>query len=147
MATAEEDRAEVYRLHKAYLKANSVLDPEELEGVWSRNPSNVYFNLSGHTYRGLDHWSKLWNYYRSRLDYGGVPYTSFDQQITVEGDVAWITTSRFGVTVWKGQEESPFPEGFTPSRTTEIFVREPEGWRCVHVHFSRASTDPRPGGI
>jgi ketosteroid isomerase-like protein len=147
VSTIDDDRAEIFRQHKAYLEANSVLDPTKLVGVWGPDPSNVYFNLSGHTYRGLDQWSRLWDYYRDRLDYGGVPYTSWDQQIRVEGDVGWLTSSRFGITKWVGIEESPFPEGFTPSRSTEIFVRSDEGWRCVHTHFSRASTEPRPGGI
>jgi hypothetical protein len=28
-----------------------------------------------------------------------------------------------------------------------VMVREPDGWKTVHVHFSEASKDPRPGGV
>ncbi len=146
MDSTKADEQEVLRLHRAYLHANDLIDPTLLKGVWSDDPSNVYFNLSGHTYRGLAHWTKLWNYYSTRIEQI-VPYTSVEPLVKVHGDVAFVAAARFGATRWIGDGEPPFPDGVTPSRSTEIFVREPEGWRTVHSHFSRGTFEPRPGGI
>jgi ketosteroid isomerase-like protein len=33
------------------------------------------------------------------------------------------------------------------SRSTMVFRKEDGDWRVVHVHFSEASTAPRPGGV
>ena len=27
------------------------------------DPTNVFFNMNGHTYVGLEHWTRLWQYY------------------------------------------------------------------------------------
>jgi ketosteroid isomerase-like protein len=140
------DRDHVLALHQAYLKANEKIDPSLLEGVWDDDPGNIFYNLNGFTYTGLAHWSRLWKYFSPRMEQI-VPYTSYDQRVVIEGDVAWITASRFGETRWIGTEPPPRPDGPVMSRSTEVLMRTPDGWRVVHTHFSRGSLSPRPGDI
>ena len=64
------DRKRVVELQQAYLDANATFDWVELSKIWSHNPTNVYFNMNGHTYVGLPHWTSLWKYYRERIDTG-----------------------------------------------------------------------------
>ena len=147
MDPAEHDRDELIRLHRAYLNANAHVDPNLLKGVWSEDPSNLYFNLSGHNYRGLNHWGKLWDYYRPLIE-GSRQWRSFDNWVQVVGDVGWITSSRYSPATWHGDEaENPIPQGLWLSRSTEIFRRESAGWRIVHAHFSAGNGEPRPGGV
>lgn len=145
-ASQDSDRDKVLALHHAYLAANKAVDPQMLRGVWDEDPGNVFFNLNGHTYTGLEHWSRLWDYFSTRLEQI-VPYVSFDQRVRVVGDVAWITASRFGETRWIGSEPAPRPDGPVFSRSTEVLVRGHDGWQVVHTHFSRGSLLPRPGDI
>ena len=71
--------------HRRYMAANSAVDKDQLARVWDDDPRNVYFNLTGHNYRGLAHWSKLWEYYQPRLHYV-IDWMSWDHNIWVEGD-------------------------------------------------------------
>ncbi len=51
---SEPDRARILAVHRAYLDANGRCDNEALRRVWSADPTNVFFNLNGHTYVGLE---------------------------------------------------------------------------------------------
>jgi hypothetical protein len=143
---ASSDEHEILRVHDEYLKVNAELDADGLRELWSADPRNIFFNLSGHNYHGLDHWCALWDYYRPRLK-AVIPWTPFDQIARVVGDVGWVTCSRYTQLKWVGEGPSPFSEDVLLSRSTMVFVREREGWRAVHAHFSPASLAARPGGI
>jgi ketosteroid isomerase-like protein len=143
-----QDRSEVLEKHAAYLHANNTSsDSGLLRQVWDAKPRNLYYNMGGHPYRGVEHWSKLWDYYHSRV-VAPIGYTSYDQRVQVRGDVAWVTCHRYGSSKWVAAEpRRNQPDGVKLSRSTEILLRQPDGWHTVHVHFSVGSSDPRPGGI
>lgn len=144
---AFQERSELLERHAAYLTANnSSSDSSLLRRVWDADPANLYFNMGGHTYRGVEHWAKLWDYYATRV-VAPIGYTSYDQRVQMQGDVAWVTCHRYGYSRWVGPEPRRQPDGPRLSRSTEILIRRPDGWRTVHVHFSAASLLPRPGGI
>jgi ketosteroid isomerase-like protein len=142
----EKDRTDVVAAHEGYLRANTDIDPVALREVWDGDPSNVWFNLSGHTYQGLDHWCKLWEYYRTRIK-SARPWIAVDADVRVKGDVAWVASTRESEMVWVGAEPAPMRMGRGRSRSTMLFVRRDGAWRAVHAHFSAASEEPRPGGI
>lgn len=143
----DKDRAAVLEAHFAYNQANSTADIPLLHTVWDDDPRNVFFNLSGHNYRGLAHWTKLWEYYGPRIAYD-FPWITFDENVTINGDVAWVTCLRFHQFHWIGEEENPFPDSKPQlTRSTEIFVRKPDGWKVVHTHFSPGALSPRPGNV
>jgi len=147
MNSRDGDRAEIERVHERYLEINGRLDFDELPKIWSSDPDYWWFNLSGHNYKGLDHWLDLWRYYQPRLETVS-PWRSFDRVIGVRGDVGWLTCRRTCELKWVGEGDSPFREGQPlASRSTEIYVREPDDWKVVHVHYSPESDLPRPGGI
>jgi ketosteroid isomerase-like protein len=146
MTDAEADRRAIEAVHEEYLRVNGLIDPEGLRKIWSADPTNQYFNLSGHNYQGLEHWLRLWDYYTPRLRITK-PWRSFNRLVRVEGDVGWITCERSVELHSDGTEDVPPWEGEVRSRSTEIYHREPDGWKVVHAHYSEMSDAPRPGGI
>ncbi len=142
----DSDRDTLLRAHEAYLHANSLIDPQLLREVWDADPSNTWFNLSGHNYQGLGHWIALWNHYRDRIQTVS-PWLASDVDAVIRGDVGWVTCSRSAILRWHGEEAQPLTLGEVRNRSTMIFVRRGGEWRAVHAHFSPESDMPRPGGI
>jgi hypothetical protein len=144
---SEANRARLLQMHETYLDANNRLDVETLRKAWDDGPGGVYFNLNGHTYRGFDHWAKLWAFYRTQFR-TIQPWTPFDTKVVIGTDMAVITCSRTCRLEWIGENR---PETFTEkdltSRSTEVFAKRNGDWRVIHVHFSPASEGPRPGKI
>src|SRR5260370_1384963 len=77
---SERDREQILQLHADYIDANARFDWRKLEPIWSPAPEAVFFNLNGHTYKGREHWVRLWKFYGQNLqssywtpvDLGGV---------------------------------------------------------------------------
>jgi ketosteroid isomerase-like protein len=147
---SDADRQSVAAQHRAYLEVNAMFDWEGLQPIWSGAADATFFNMNGHTYDGRAHWTKLWQYYKQHMQTGEwVPY---DMKGSISGDLAVVWCHRKTRLIWKDDESRPVGQHhvdkpqFT-SRSTMVFRREDGAWRVVHVHFSEASTDPRPGGI
>ena len=132
--------------HEAYLAANTVIDPIALRKVWDSDPSNVWFNLSGHSYQGLDHWCKLWDYYSTRIR-SVEPWKAVDLDVRSYGDAGWVTATRQSELSWIGDGPPPMKLGRGQSRSTMIFLRQDGVWKAVHAHFSPVNEAPRPGEI
>ena len=145
---SEADRKRVLELHEAYLVANAAFDGAAVNEIWSHRPGNVYFNMNGHTYVGLDHWTRLWKYYGARIESGY--WEPYDVKVIIRGDMAVVTCHRRTHRRWKGAEAER-PAGQVDrsfiSRSTMVMLREDGDWKAAHAHFSEASPDPRPGGI
>src|SRR6516225_5535633 len=60
---SERDREQILQLHADYIDANARFDWQKLEPIWSAAPEAVFFNLNGHTYKGREHWFRLWKVY------------------------------------------------------------------------------------
>ncbi|KWX67211.1 nuclear transport factor 2 family protein [Mycobacterium sp. NAZ190054] len=133
----EDDKAEVLRISRDYLILNGVLDVEGLKELWSTEPGYIYFNRSGHNYT-REAWLRLWAHYRTRFSHAKA-YETSDVEVEVVGDLAWVNCLRSGETHWISSDENPFANedpNQVISRSTEIFRREADGWKVVHVHFS-----------
>ena len=144
----DEERRRLLEMHAAYLEANATFDVPALRKLWSTDPTAVFFNLNGHTYVGVAQWTRLWEYYGTRLQTG--VWTPTDIKVMVRGDMAVITCHRLSPVKWVGPENEPVTYRENPrrhSRSTMVFARESGEWRVVHTHFSEASSDERPGGI
>jgi hypothetical protein len=145
---SEVDRTRVLEQHEAYLRANATFDWRAVSRVWSDRPGTVYFNMNGHTYVGLPHWTALWKYYGERIESGY--WEPYDIKVIIRGDMAVVTCHRRTHRRWKGSE-SERPPGQVDrtfiSRSTMVLLREDGDWRTAHAHFSEASAEPRPGGI
>lgn len=145
----DTDRKQVYDQFVAYLEANSKFDWETLLAkIWSGAPEATYFNLNGHTYKGRDHWIRLWKYYKQHMETGiWIPY---DIGGFVDTGLAVVWCHRKTQLKWVGTDPRPqqrHHDSEFMSRSTMVFHKENDKWRCVHVHFSEGSTDIRPGGI
>jgi hypothetical protein len=145
---SEADRTRVLELQQAYLDANATFDWVELQEIWSHDPSNVFFNMNGHTYVGLSHWTALWKYYRERIETG--QWEPYEIKVIIRGDMAAVTCHRRTQRRWKGPESERPPDQVDKSfisRSTMVMLRDGGDWKTVHVHFSEASAGPRPGGV
>jgi len=141
------DRRRLLERMDDYLDANARFDWEKLQDIWSGAPEAVFFNLNGHTYKGREQWTRLWQYYKDNVASGY--WAPFDIGGVVTGDLAVIWCERHTRSEWLGNEprpSRPYGKDFV-SRSTMVFRKGAGDWRVVHVHFSPASEAPRPGGI
>jgi ketosteroid isomerase-like protein len=145
---APQDRKRILERLDQYLAANARFDWEALQDIWSGAPEALFFNLNGHTYRGREHWTNLWKYYQHNVD--SSYWTPFDVGGVVSDELAVVWCHRHTHSDWRGTDPAPasrpYGEEFI-SRSTMVFRKEDRDWRVVHVHFSTASTAPRPGGV
>jgi ketosteroid isomerase-like protein len=144
----EADRQRLLQRLDEYLDANARFDWEKLQDIWSGAPEALFFNLNGHTYRGREHWTRLWQYYRENVRSGY--WTPSDIGGVVSSDLAVVWCHRRTQSEWVGagpaQRSRRYGAEFV-SRSTMVFRKEAGDWRVVHVHFSRASDEERPGGV
>ncbi len=146
---SQENREHLLKLHADYLEANARFDLDRLDPIWSKAPEAVFFNLNGHTYKGRDHWIRLWEYYAKNVQ--SSYWTPFDIGGVVGDEIAVIWCHRHTRRKWTGSVPPPesihYSDEEFVSRSTMVFRKEVEGWRVVHAHFSLASSAERPGGV
>jgi hypothetical protein len=97
-----EDRRRLLERMDEYLDANARFDWEKLQGLWSAASEAVFFNLNGHTYKGREHWIRLWRYYQDNVASGY--WTPFDIGGAVNGDLAVIWCERHTRSEWVGKD-------------------------------------------
>jgi hypothetical protein len=146
---SERDRAQLLRLHADYIDANASFDRQKLGPIWSKAHEAVFFNLNGHTYKGRDHWFRLWEFYGKNVQ--SSYWTPFDLGGVVSDELAVIWCHRRTRRRWTGKEPPPANIHYDGqefiTRSTMVFRKESGEWRVVHVHFSEASSTARPGGV
>jgi hypothetical protein len=145
---SEADRRRLLQRLDEYLDINARFDWVKLQDLWSRSEDSLYFNLNGHTYKGREHWTRLWQYYRDNV--ASSYWTPYDVGGVVSDELAVIWCHRHTKSDWIGAEPPPQPGRYGRefvSRATMVFRKEDGDWRVVHVHFSPASDLPRPGGV
>jgi ketosteroid isomerase-like protein len=141
------DQKRILERLEEYLVANASFDWEALQDIWSDAGEAVFFNLNGHTYHGREQWTRLWKYYRDKVE--SSYWTPFDVGGVVADDLAVVWCHRHTRSDWIVSDpmpSRPYGTAFV-SRSTMVFRKEDGDWRVVHVHFSPASAAPRPGGV
>jgi ketosteroid isomerase-like protein len=142
-----EDRTRVLQRMDDYLDANARFDWVKLQDIWSDAGEAVFFNLNGHTYKGREHWTRLWKYYQNNV--ASSYWTPFAVGGVVSDGLAVVWCERHTRSEWVGNDpmpSRPYGKDFV-SRSTMVFRKEAGDWRVVHVHFSPASESERPGGV
>ncbi|WP_322860914.1 nuclear transport factor 2 family protein [Mycobacterium europaeum] len=137
----EGDAAEIMRLHREFVDANSPLDSRYLRRRVSADPGElVWYNLNGSAYVGQDHIAALWDTLSANMNEQAVSAELRDERVEVEGDVAWVT--------YLSHYQADFGELGTYDggmRSTEIWRRRGGEWRLVHTHFSAHVPDQMGG--
>jgi ketosteroid isomerase-like protein len=144
----DADRHRLLQRMREYLDINARFDWVKLQELWSGSEESLYFNLNGHTYKGREHWTRLWQYYQANVD--SSYWTPYDIGGVVSGELAVLWCHRHTLSEWVGEDPPPQPQRYGKtfeSRSTMVFGKEDGDWRVVHVHFSPASELPRPGGV
>jgi ketosteroid isomerase-like protein len=146
---SKQDREQILQLHVDYIDANARFDWQKLEPIWSAAPEAVFFNLNGHTYKGREHWVRLWKFYGQNVQ--SSYWTPFDLGGVVSDDMAVVWCHRRTKRHWTGAAPPPkdihYGGAEFITRSTMVFRKEAGGWRVVHAHFSEASSGERPGGV
>jgi len=142
------DRQRLLALHDEWLTANNTLDTAAARRLLTTDATAVFFNINGHAYTGVDHWCRLWDYYRGQFE-TTEPWTAHDMKVIVRGDLAVISALRTArLRQIGGDPASSFvTDQRMVFRGTLACAREGSDWKIVHGHFSHASDGPRPGGI
>jgi ketosteroid isomerase-like protein len=128
----DADAAEILRLHREFVDANSPLDSSYLrERVTAVPDELVWYNLNGSVYIGQDHIAQLWDMLSSAMGGQAMSAELRDERVEVLGDVAWVTylnnyKADFG-------NLGSYNAGM---RSTEIWRRRDGKWELVHTHFS-----------
>ena len=147
---SRHDREQLLKLHADYIDANASFDRKKLDPIWSNAPEAVFFNLNGHTYRGAEHWKKLWAFYGKNVK--GSYWTPYDIGGEIKGDMAVIWCHRQSRRNWVGTGAKPprdihYQGQEFMSRSTIVFHKENGQWRVIHAHFSEGGIGERPGGV
>jgi hypothetical protein len=132
---SEADRSKLLELHEEYLVANGKFDWPAIKPLWSEEPHATFFNLNGHTYKGAEHWSRLWAFYIKNVK--GSYWTPFDIGGEIKGDMAVIWCHRHSQRNWDGGRAAarhPLPG---PGLRQPLDDGVPQGERPV-------ARDPRP---
>ena len=120
-----DEREQILAAHDAYLRANAAYDWPALKAIWSDDPTNVFFNMNGHTYVGLEQWTRLWQYYAQHKQSGW--WEPFDVKVIVRGDMAVVTCHRKTTSRWRPETGTPdagHQDKSFISRSTMVLVKD-----------------------
>jgi ketosteroid isomerase-like protein len=143
------DIKEVLRLHKEWWEANITGDiPRMVKAFPSPGDDYLMFNVTGHTYFGMQEKIRVWEYYGALMSESPVDMRVL--RLEVRGDTAWLAAE--GTVEPRDKDGRPLDEAVPVEqvRSTEIYHRDDgEGrpaWRMWHFHASIQSPpgDPRP---
>jgi hypothetical protein len=159
MASEEQDRNDILKLHKDWWEANCGLDIPRMRSVFPIRNGYLMFNLNGHPYFGIEEKAALWEWYRGRIDIG-MPVVKI-MRLTISGDMAWLAAEGLfpsrqlnesdenGEVLKIGESEQKFPPVIRV-RATEVYQRDNGAgdpkWTMWHFHCSPVppETEPRP---
>ncbi len=131
LAQQPADRREIQTLIEKYAKSVDAADTALAAQVWSQSPDVSFIHPQGHEH-GFDQVKQ--NVYVRAM--GGTfserKLTIADIAIRVYGDAAWAEFNWDFVARLR-KDGSPLN---TKGRETQIYRKEPAGWRLVHVHYS-----------
>lgn len=140
---SEADRTELIAFYHRLRRANDLLDGGLLRAIWSPDPGGVFFNTNGHTYRGLEDWLEIWDFYGPRLA-RGEPGTTGHVTMMIRDDLAVIIDDRAGRSL-QWPDTQPRPAFVTPYyRVTVVCRRESGVWKGLHAHYSSGQVGRRP---
>ena len=126
------DQAAIRSLIDRYANAADTADPAVVSQVWSNSPEVTFIEPLGNL-RGID---QVKSFYTQVM--GGMftdrHLVTKNVAIHVDGDSAWSEFDWEFTAKLKSNGSSVDTRG----SETQIYRREPNGWRIVHVHYSAA---------
>lgn len=148
MTDLDQDRREILQVHRDWYDSNYGLDTPRMRSCFPSGNAFLMFNLSTHTYFGVDELTEVWETYtRERvMEVDAYPEIEI-LRLTIVGDIAWIAAEGNFRFRWLSTGE----RGDMLTKATEVYQRDDgEGnpvWRMWHFHASPgpAPDEPRPG--
>jgi ketosteroid isomerase-like protein len=159
---SQDDVAEIRRVHRQWWAANVGLDVEKMSECFA--PDYLMWNLNGHPYFSLAEKQHLFRYYQQHM-VPTEPPELWNIHVTVDGDMAYVTSEGILPVVMKSEEGSGSAtmDGAAPHyerrgelvrfrfRETVLFRRDDgrgnRDWKIWHFHASPLAPpgEPRPG--
>jgi len=157
-----DDEREIRRVHRQWWAANVGLDVDKMSECFA--PDYLMWNLNGHPYFSLAEKQDLFRHYQSHM-VPTEPPELWDIRVTVDGDMAYVTSEGILPVVMKSEEGSGSAtmDGAAPHyerrgelvrfrfRETVVFRRDDgrgnREWKIWHFHASPLAPpgEPRPG--
>jgi ketosteroid isomerase-like protein len=123
----EQDEQAVIAAHQALIHAYQSADVDAFTRLLASSPDLLIFHPRLESrFDGVDEVKQSMGRMFERLS--KATWSDHHAIVRVEGDAAWLTSH---VQIESAGMKTPFV-----GRGTEIWVRQPEGWRLVHGHWS-----------
>ena len=120
--------ADVEEANARFYRAFETLDIEEMDRVWVHREHACCVHPGWPLLRGWDAVRTSWQ--RIFANTGEMRFTLADVNVTVGGDLAWVTCTENILSEVNGRV------AVTAILATNLFERGADGWRIVHHHAS-----------
>jgi len=120
--------ADVEEANARFYRAFETLDIEEMDRVWVHGEHACCVHPGWPLLRGWDAVRTSWQ--RIFANTGEMRFTLADVNVTVGGDLAWVTCTENILSEVNGRV------AVTSILATNLFERGADGWRIVHHHAS-----------
>jgi ketosteroid isomerase-like protein len=120
--------ADVEEANARFYRAFETLDIEEMDRVWVHGEHACCVHPGWPLLRGWDAVRTSWQ--RIFANTGEMRFTLADVNVTVGGDLAWVTCTENILSEVNGRV------AVTAILATNLFERVADGWRIVHHHAS-----------
>jgi ketosteroid isomerase-like protein len=120
--------ADVEEANARFYRAFETLDIEEMDRVWVHGEHACCVHPGWPLLRGWDAVRTSWQ--RIFANTGEMRFTLADVNVTVGGDLAWVTCTENILSEVNGRV------AVTAILATNLFERGADGWRIVHHHAS-----------
>jgi ketosteroid isomerase-like protein len=120
--------ADVEEANTRFYRAFETLDIEEMDRVWVHGEHACCVHPGWPLLRGWDAVRTSWQ--RIFANTGEMRFTLADVNVTVGGDLAWVTCTENILSEVNGRV------AVTAILATNLFERGADGWRIVHHHAS-----------
>jgi ketosteroid isomerase-like protein len=120
--------ADVEEANARFYRAFETLDIEEMDRVWVHGEHACCVHPGWPLLRGWDAVRTSWQ--RIFANTGEMRFTLADVNVTVGGDLAWVTCTENILSEVNGRV------AVTAILATNLFERSADGWRIVHHHAS-----------
>src|SRR5262249_53862911 len=162
MSDRDADEREIRAIQRQWWESNVGLDSDRMRECFA--PEYLMWNLNGHPYFSLQEKIHLFDYYKQHL-VPTEPPELWDIRVTVEGDMAYVTSQGvlpFAVTSDEGSGSAVLDaaaghcgrgDGLVRARSREACVSRGDAgpgsrqWKIWHFHCSPLAPldEPRPG--
>lgn len=134
MNAVEEEVTAVKLSNERFYRAVTDLDIQAMDAVWSHEERTRCIHPGWEVIEGWEVIRQSWDIIFANTT--GLTVEPSEVKVWLEGDMAWVCCLE---TITSGGGSG----GVTLARATNLFVREPDGWRMILHHASQVPAEAR----